>query len=116
MEGDLLNNNDLLLDDLYSVSDYEMLEIGNDLASHTKQTDKTRPKNDSPLQYKMSTIKEDLLHQFDNDNVVELELEGKNNKTIPQWQLASLNDSMPTRFKEVEEIIEALLGFRPDPW
>lgn len=23
---------------------------------------------------------------------------------------------MPIRFKAVEEIIEALLGFRPDPW
>lgn len=46
MEDDLLSNNDLLLDDLYGVSDYKMLEIGNDLASYAKQTDKTRPKND----------------------------------------------------------------------
>lgn len=49
MEGDLLNNNDLFLNDLYGVSNYKMLEIGNNLASHTKQTDKTRPKNDIPL-------------------------------------------------------------------
>lgn len=111
MEGDLLSKDDLLLDDLYGISDYKMLEIGNDLASHAKQTDKTRPKNDIPSQYKMSAVEEDLLDQFDNDNVVELELGGKNNKTIPQWQLASSSDPMPTGFKEVEEIIEASLGF-----
>ena len=64
----------------------------------------------------MSAIEEDLLDQFDGDNVIELELGGKNNKTIPQWQLASLNNLMPTGFKEVKEIIEALLGFWPDPW
>ena len=64
----------------------------------------------------MSAIEEDLLDQFNDDNVVELELGGKNNKTIPQWQLVSLNDLMPTGFKEVEEIIEASLGFRPDLW
>lgn len=33
----------------------------------------------------MSAIEEDLLDQFDNDNIVELKLGGKNNKTIPQW-------------------------------
>ena len=59
----------------------------------------------------MSAIEEDLLDQFDDNNIIELELGDKNNKTIPQWQLASLNNPMPTGFKEVEKIIEASLGF-----
>ena len=111
MESDLLSSDNLFLDDLYSVFNYKILEIGNNLASRTKQTDKTRFKNDISLQYKMSTIEKDLLDQFDDDNVVELELGGKNNKIILQWQLAFLNNSMPTRFKEVKEIIKASLGF-----
>ena len=59
----------------------------------------------------MSAIEEDLLDQFDDYNVVELELGGKNNKTISQWQLASSNNSIQTGFKEIKEIIEASLGF-----
>ena len=49
MEGDLLSNDDLFLDDLYSVSNYKMLQIENDFASHAKQTDKMRLKNNIPL-------------------------------------------------------------------
>ena len=33
----------------------------------------------------MSAIEKDLLDQFNDDNVIKLELEDKNNKTIPQW-------------------------------
>ena len=36
MEGGLLSNDDLFLDDLYDVSNYEILEIGNNLASRAK--------------------------------------------------------------------------------
>lgn len=77
MKGNLLSNNDLFLNDLYSVFNYKILEIQNDLLSYAKQTDKTRPKNNSFLQYKISTIEKNLLDQFDNHNVIELELEGR---------------------------------------
>lgn len=62
IKGDLLSIDNLFLDDLYSIFNYKILEIRNDLASHVKQTDEIKLKNDICLKYKMSTIKEDLLN------------------------------------------------------
>lgn len=87
--------------------------------------------------------KRDLLDQFNNDSVVGLELdsdvdvsdstsilvlpapsladrtiEKKSNSTL-QWELAtlkSLNNPPSPNFDEVQRVIEAALGFRPNPW
>lgn len=77
MEG-TLSSNIVFLRDLYNVSDDEMPQTG--LLSHDAFLEP-----DQPDCYKMSAMEEDLLDQFDDDSIIELELRGKGNQDIPQW-------------------------------
>lgn len=61
-------------------------------------------------------IKLNLLDQFNNNGIVKLEFQDKSSKYPSEWQIASNNDPKLSGFNEIGEVIEVSLGFQAKPW